>query len=223
MPFSDDELALIEAIHAAPGWNDRREEYAHWCKGHDLYDLADLIHIQCCSPIFGLSTKGGIHLVTDPRGLSSSDLLRVDRATELLSRLYPSERFPETKFRDEISRGLPVYEIELNDSSLPLGVAELHLPSTPLARFGLDLTTARFPAWLQHSLMKYVDTLTVRNARDHETGKIRPFSEVDIKAIEACPVIDNLNRLVLCGPRIPDFEILANGLLSLRVWLTYED
>ena len=223
MPFSDEERALIEAIHAAPGWNDRREAYAHWCKNHDLFDLGDLIHIQCCWPIFGLSTQGGIHLVTDPRNLSSGDFLRVDRAIELLSRLYPSERFPETEFREEIIRGLPVYEIELDDGSLPLGVAELHLPSTPLARFRLHLSTARFPAWLRHPLMRFVDTLTVRNARDPETGKIRPFSAVDIEAIAACPVIENLTKLGLSGPRIPDFESLANGLLSPRVWLAYED
>ena len=59
MPFSDQELALIAAIHNAPGWNDRRAAYANWCKGRGLYDLADLITIQCCSRCFSLSTRGG--------------------------------------------------------------------------------------------------------------------------------------------------------------------
>ena len=142
---------------------------------------------------------------------------------KLLGRLYPSERFPQTNLRDEISRGLPVYDLELDDGSLPLGMGELHLPSTPLARFHLHLTTARFPEWLRHPLMRFVDRLTVRNADDPENAKTRPFSEVDIEAIEACPAIDHFDKLRLCGPRIPDFEILANGLLSSRVWLEYED
>jgi hypothetical protein len=58
---------------------------------------------------------------------------------------------------------------------------------------------------------------------DPDTGEIRPFSQVDIEAIEACPVIHNVYRLSLCGPSIPHFGLLANGLLRLRVWLEYAD
>ena len=76
MAFSDEELALIDAIHAEPRWTKHRDAYSQWCKGHNLHDLGDLIHIQCVEPTFELSTRGGIHLVTERRQLTSVDLLR---------------------------------------------------------------------------------------------------------------------------------------------------
>ena len=128
-----------------------------------------------------------------------------------------------TELTDAISLGLPVYQLELDDRSLPLGIAHLNLPGTPLARFHLRLLTVSFTAWLRHPIMNLVDTLTVRIGCDPETGKQVMFSESDIEAIDACRAIDNTYLLRLCGPRIADFKFLADGLLSNRVWLDYVD
>jgi uncharacterized protein (TIGR02996 family) len=58
--FSDEELALIEAIHADPKNDAPRLVYAEWLEGQGLGDEAEFIRIQCEEPYFSLRNRPGI-------------------------------------------------------------------------------------------------------------------------------------------------------------------
>jgi uncharacterized protein (TIGR02996 family) len=47
MPFTVEELALINAIHDDPRNDAPRLAYADWCSLNGLDDLAELIRLEC--------------------------------------------------------------------------------------------------------------------------------------------------------------------------------
>jgi uncharacterized protein (TIGR02996 family) len=201
MPFTAEELNLVEAIHADPKNDAPRLSYADWCKGHDLGELAEFIHLMCQEPRFDLSLKR----VPPWEGqlepgfweIKESDPDRVARTIQLLESIYGSDRFPETQYFEFFGRGLPVCEV--STERYPDLLSQQMINAVPLARFSLFLYCDRLADWLSHPMMHRVDVLRYYPNYDWDNDEQRLITSDDLKALLTSPLIDRLTELGLCG------------------------
>ena len=222
MPFSDDEKALIDSIHADPKSDLPRLAYADWCEGRELAELAEFIRLMCQEPCPVLENGRKPKIAASTWEFKNDDPARSSLLLELLGRIYGSERFPDTRLRDEYFRGLPVYESQLWDGEQNSGH---YLTLTPLARFDVSLHTSDVASWLAHPFMRYVDVLRFHptsSPRDEEEedGEDDPLyvTQADMRAFIESPAIANFSELNLCAYLAPGAENLV-GELGKRVYL----
>ena len=225
-PYTDQELLLIDAIHAAPRDDGPRLAYADWLEGHGAGDYAEFIRLQCEKPYVGISNRDP----GCPRKSLSWDFPWGDKAAEnrlqrllvLLPEIYRTERFAglaQLRCYEEFIRGFSLLEIEEGEHGLPCGVArdgKINLP--PLARVRLSLQTDRFQLarWLNHPLMCRVDELRIwLHPRPDESE----FDASEIRALADWPLLDRLDTLNLCGPISSEAEPLIAELLEPRVFV----
>jgi uncharacterized protein (TIGR02996 family) len=96
-PYTDEELLLIDAIHAAPHDDRPRLAYADWLEGHDGGDYAEFIRLQCQKPYIGLSNRDR----SSPQKSHSWDFPwedetaeeRLQRLLAILPGIYRTDRF----------------------------------------------------------------------------------------------------------------------------------
>ncbi len=205
--MAPDELALISAIHADPKSNSPRLIYADWLETNGEPEQAEFIRLLCQQPYFKLDTADGTaKLSHDTWRARSEDKPRVNRAIELLSRIYGSARYPKLRHRywEEYVRGLPLYYDEIDDYSLGQSFDTLN----PLARLDISLRTARLAEWLAHPMMARVDKLHIwpelpPDAKCDEQCTMNPhydaFWAENIPVLAASAVIDRLEELNPCG------------------------
>lgn len=233
-PYTDQEMALIEAIHAAPRDDQPRLAYADWLEQHGAGDYAEFIRLQCQQPYIGIEGK------QHPRESLSWDSSykdkawsnRLQRLIDLFPGIYRTDRFAslaELLFHEEFYRGLPVLTIEDGDCGMPMRVVNgnsFNLP--PLARVDLSLHTyqSRLAEWLNHPLMFRVDVLRIwlhpadENEPDEEEEDKDwdvEFMESDIRLLANWPLLDRLETLNLCRSISPFAEELVEELLRPRV------
>ncbi|QDV34970.1 TIGR02996 domain-containing protein [Tautonia plasticadhaerens] len=221
MPLSDAELALIAAIHADPRNDAPRLAYADWLEANGLGDEAKFIRVQCEQPYFSLITRDGIRPATDSGRIKFEDPERMEQAIELLGRIYPSERYPETRYYDEYRRGLPLYEEKLNDGNLRYSAAQIRADMSPLVRYRLHLETSRLADWLNHPIMQFVDVLRISPGWEDDDD-VEDIRADDLRALAASPLIDRLEKLGLGVDMAPDAVELARS-LERRVEVEYGD
>lgn len=242
MSFTDEELALINAIHADPKNDAPRLAYADWCETHDLANVAEFIRNQCREPYFKLDTGNGVVRLRDESSeVGQKERVRVDRAIELLSELYGTPRYPKLRHRywEEYVRGIPVYQDEFDDAALVRPWDELIRESSPLARFDLTIITVRVAMWLAHPLMLRTDRLQIEAAFAME-AKPDPdltmnshhdrFWAENIPVLAASSVIDRLEELNPCGCDSTGVRTaqstknlaLCRDLLEPRVYVRYD-
>jgi uncharacterized protein (TIGR02996 family) len=214
MPFSDEERALIEAIHSDPKSDTPRLAYADWCESHELAELAEFIRLMCREPYPVLEYGRKPKIAVATWEIKDEDPDRCARLIELLGKLHGSERFPETRLRDEYYRGLPVYECELSDGR---GDQEHYLTLTPLARFDVWLYTSEVASWLALPFMRYMDALRFRPTsppRNDEDEDDEPLyiTEADMRAFIESPAIDRLAELNLCAYLTSEAKTLVDEL-----------
>lgn len=209
--FTDEELALINAIHADPRNDAPRLAYADWCDDHGLEDVAEFIRIQCGEPYFKLDTADDVvRLSNDSWEVKHREPVRIDRGIEVLNKLYGTPRYPKLRRRywEEYVRGIPVYQEEFDDSALVRPLEELIRGSSPLARFDLTLTTVRLALWLAHPIMLITDRLQVvaafpADATPDPDGTMNSHCDrywaENIPVLAGSSVIDRLEELNPCG------------------------
>jgi uncharacterized protein (TIGR02996 family) len=56
-PYTNDELTLIDAIHAAPHDDGPRLAYADWLEAHEAAVYAQFIRLQCQKPYIGICNR----------------------------------------------------------------------------------------------------------------------------------------------------------------------
>lgn len=217
MPFSDEEQALIAAIHADPKNDAPRLAYADWCQPHELTELAEFIRLMCREPYPQLEDGRRPRIDVETWELKHDDPDRCSRLVELLGKIYGSERFPETRLRDGYYRGIPVYQCELFDGMNDRHIS--HLSQTPLARFEVWLYTCDVSPWLMHPLMDHVDVLRVHprpaaSLAEVEDGEDEPqyVTEAFMRAFLESHVIERLDTLNLCAYLTPEAEGLVDEL-----------
>jgi uncharacterized protein (TIGR02996 family) len=226
-PYTDDEMSLIEAMHAAPHDDGPRLTYADWLEAHGAGDYAEFIRLQCQKPYVGISNRDP----TCPRKSVSWEFPWGDNAAEdrlgrllaLLPGIYRTERFAglaQLKYYEDFFRGLSLREIEEGEYTLPSGVAgrgKFDLP--PLARVRLSLHIDRFQLaeWLNHPLMLRVDELRLwLHPRLDEEEEVE-FDVSEIQMLAAWPLLDRLTLLNFCAPIHCEAELLVASLLEPRV------
>jgi uncharacterized protein (TIGR02996 family) len=229
-PYSDEELSLIDAIHAAPRDDGPRLAYADWLEAHGAGDYAEFIRLQCQKPIIGIE---GRHC---PRKSLSWAFPWGDKAAEerlqkllaLLPEIYRTERFEglaQLRFYEEYYRGLPLLEIEEGDWGLPMGVVDgssFKLPPLARVRLSLHAYRSRLAEWLNHPLMVRVDELRLwlhRPAVDADDEQEEEFDVPEIRTLASWPLLDRLTTLNLCRPVTPEAEPLIAQLLEPRVFV----
>ena len=161
MPFCDDEMAMIAAIHDDPKNDVRRLAYADWLAAHGRADLAELIGLTCREPYYDLVMSRTIpwrsKLDVGFMDVEEAEPDRIRRSIELLNGIYGSERLPECDFYEYNRRGLPVCEI--GTERYPYLLRPDELQAMPLTRFRLSLHTSSLAKWLAHPIMRRVDIL----------------------------------------------------------------
>jgi uncharacterized protein (TIGR02996 family) len=206
-PMTPEELALLSAIHADPKNDTPRLAYAAWLQANGQPDAAEFIRIQCQEPYFKLDTADDTAKLSHDTWWAYRDhKLRVNRAIELLNRIYGSTRYPKLRhmYWEEYVRGLPLYHDEIDDYCLDQSFDTLN----PLARLDLTLRTARLAEWLAHPVMARVDKLHLwpklpPDAEPDEQRTMNPhydaFWAENIPVLAASAVIDRLEELNPCG------------------------
>ena len=97
-PMTSEELAMLSAIHADPKNDSPRLAYAAWLAANGQPDAAEFIQIQCQEPYFKLDTGDDTATLShDTWWANRDDKLRVNRAIELLNRIYGSMRYPKLR------------------------------------------------------------------------------------------------------------------------------
>jgi uncharacterized protein (TIGR02996 family) len=85
---------LLSAIHADPRNDSPRIAYADWLEANGQAEVAAFIRIHCREPYFKLdSADDTAKLSHDTWWVQREDKPRVDRAIELFSRIYGTERY----------------------------------------------------------------------------------------------------------------------------------
>ncbi|WP_437186506.1 TIGR02996 domain-containing protein [Planctomicrobium sp. SH668] len=234
-PYTDQELALIEAIHAAPRDDQPRLAYADWLEQHGAGDYSEFIRLQCQQPYVGISRRGQDQgersLRWDFPWEDKTAAERLQRLLDLLPGICRAKRFADMEHLiccTEYYRGLPLFEIEEGDWGLPMRVVDGDsFNLSPLARIDLSLYTYRshLAEWLKHPLMFRVDVLRIwlhpayEDKPDDEEDKDWDveFVESDIRLLADWPLLDRLETLNLCRPISPFAEELVKELLEPRV------
>lgn len=231
-PYTDEELTLIDAIHAAPHDDAPRLVYAGWLEQHGAGDYAEFIRLQCQQPYVGICNRDPDH----PRKSLSWDFPwddetakdRLQRLLALLPGIYRTVRFAclaELRFYEEYYRGLPLLEIEEGDWGLPSGVVvggSFKLPPLARVRLSLHAYRSRLAEWLNHPLMVRVDELRLwlhGPIVDEDREEEVEFDVPEIRTLADWPLLDRLAVLNLCHPVSPDTEPLIAELLEPRVFV----
>ena len=222
--FTDEELTLIEAIHADPRNNAPRLAFADLCEGNGLSDLAEFIRIQCQEPYFDLRLSRTPPWTAKPDAgfgeIASQEPERVSDSIRLLEGLYGSDRFPETRYPESFRRGLPLCEVETG--RFPDLLDQKELDALPLARFVLFLYWKPVAYWLMHPMMPRVDVLRFYPEYDWENEEQRRITRDDLVAFLGWPGLERLTELGLCGYLDDDTDDLLPELLKrVRVNLSH--
>ncbi len=195
-----EEIALIADIHADPKNDAPRLAYAAWLARNSIPDIAEFIRVQCQPPYIRLDTYDGVRRSFDDSDMEGSEV--ADRAIALLDRIPAGLRYP--KAGESYSRGLPVYEEEVDDDHLALPWEKILRGGNPLARFSIRVRTANLALWLQHPCMARVDVLHIlpdfppedEPDEDSTMNSHRDaFWEENILILAASPLIDRLEEL----------------------------
>lgn len=201
MPFCDDEMAMITAIHDDPKNDVRRLAYADWLAAHGHEDLAELIGLTCREPYFDLvlsrTTPWRSKLDVGFMDIEEAEPERIRRSIELLDGIYGSERLPGCDFYEYNRRGLPICEI--TTERYPDLLHSDEMEAMPLTRFRLSLHAKRLAEWLDHPFMHRVDVLRYYPEYDWGAEEMRGITDDDMRSLLATRLPERLEEVRLCG------------------------
>jgi len=214
---------MVNAIHDDPRSDRPRLAYAEWLMNRGNSQLGEFIKLQCQEPYFGLAKQGRETATIRPEScyVGFDDPERVARAIELLGRLHPGDRFPDPRLWQEYWRGLPLYEIELDDNGLTYDVDVLCGVPSPLARYTLFVSTSRISRWLAHPILRFTNELRVFPVTADESPESSEFTENDVRLFAEGPWMDRLEKIGLSGAVSPGVVALATAILEPRVTIDY--
>jgi uncharacterized protein (TIGR02996 family) len=243
MPFSDEELVLIEAIHTDPKNDAPRLAYADWLEADASTEHAEFIRLQCQQPYVVISNRDP----QNPHQGYSFDFpyddptakIRMARVIELFPAVYQSERYSAQRkllYFEEHYRGLPLIHFGSEDES---EIPDWFLKAIGyLSRVDLSLRVGRLTELLAHPIMRRVDKLHIWPDLPSDADRDPDFtmnSEYDdfwmdnIPILAASPIIDHLVELNPCGchssGRLTRMSwenlLLCKALLEGRVYVEY--
>jgi uncharacterized protein (TIGR02996 family) len=188
--MNSEELALVDAIHAAPRSDSPRLAYANWLENHGAADYAEFIRLQCERPYVAISTRN-----TPPSYSLSHDLppwedeaarYRFKRLISLWPVVVQSERFAPYRqpyYHQEFVRGLALWEVDEVALSLDTaGKNPLVTDPPPLVRFRFCLRTepGDLAAWLNRPIMRRVDVLRLKIDLWPEESDLDPAPDISL-------------------------------------------
>jgi len=211
--FSDEELALLDAIHADPKNDARRLSYANWLEKAGHHEHSELIKLQCQYPYVVISNRD----TDNPQQSHSFDFpyddpsagARLVRLLEIFPAVYRSDRYSSQRklpYYEEHFRGLPLVHIGSEDD---IGIDDGILAEIGhLSRVDLTIRTDRLAELLSHPLMAKVDKLHIwphlpwdaESDPDYSMNSHHDrFWAESIPVLAASPLIDRLVELRPCG------------------------
>lgn len=180
LPYSYEELALMEAIHADPRNDAPRLAYADWLEreGESLH--AEFIRLQCQRPYITIATyreKPGLSTTYRFPPADPEADKRLSRILFLHSLLQHSARFApfrENSYYQEFRRGLGLWEVSSYDANRkgelirtsPSGRVVVSVPPLVRLRLCLETSVEYLLAWLQSPTLRLVDELRLRVEKD---------------------------------------------------------
>jgi uncharacterized protein (TIGR02996 family) len=211
--FSDEELALIAAIHADPKNDAPRLAYADWLEKDGEHLHAEFIRLQCQTPYIAISSRD-----PDSPRLSFSFAFphddptaraRLARMLEIFPAIYRADRYAAQRklpYYEEHYRGLPLIQVGDDDE---LDIEEWELKEMGhLSRVDLSIRTENLAELLSHPITVRVDKLhiwphipwdTEPDADATMNSHYDTFWAENIPVLAASPLINRLVELNPCG------------------------
>jgi uncharacterized protein (TIGR02996 family) len=211
--FSDEELALIAAIHADPKNDAPRLAYAEWLAKNDEHEHAEFIRLQCQAPYVAISNRDP----DNPRKSHSFDFpyddesaeARLDRILDIFPTLYRSGRYSAQRklpYYEEHYRGLPLIHVG-DDGEVAIDDSVLR-EMGHLSHVDLSIRTDNLAELLSHPIMARVDKLNIWPGLPWDAepdpdltmnSHYDRFWAENIPVLAASSVIDRLVELRPCG------------------------
>lgn len=221
--MTDEELSLIEAIHANPRSDQPRLCYAGWLDGHGAPDYAEFIRLQCEQPYVVISTRDEPHLSLSYdfpfEDISANQ--RLKRIIELYPRLLASERFSPFRqdyYYQEFRRGIALWEVDDLDFATTQSGQNPLITATPhLLRFKLciEVTAKDLACCFNNPILRKVDVLRIAVHGEWDGFQIHAdtdLSEVDFSHLS---FVEEVN-LARCPSPLREQILAVAGWYNVR-------
>ncbi len=186
--MTSEELALVDAIHAAPRSDSPRLAYADWLENHGAADYAEFIRLQCERPYVAISVLHGTPSYSLSHELPEGQaaMHRLKRLISLWPAVIQSERLDPCRqpyHHQEFVRGLALWEV--NEGALSLDTAgknPLVTDPPPLVRYRFCLCTesSELGSWLNSPIMRRVDVLRLKIDVWPEESDLDPATDLSL-------------------------------------------